>query len=71
MDKILKLQKWAVRSITKSHYRSFSAPLFKQLKILDVYDTYKLEVGVFMWSQIMNSSINKVELLHDFSKITI
>ena len=27
--------------------------------------------GKRCWSQIMNSSINKVELLHDFSKITI
>ena len=52
MDKILKLQKWAVRSITKSHHRSHSAPLFKQLKILNVYD--KLEVGVFMFRYSLN-----------------
>ena len=54
MDKILKLQKWDVRSITKSLYRSHSAPLFKQLKILNVYDTYKLEVSVFMFRYSLN-----------------
>ena len=54
MDKLLKLQKWAVRSITKSHYRSHSAPLFKKLKILNVYDSYKLEVGVFMFRYSLN-----------------
>ena len=60
MDKILKLQKWAVRSITKSHYRSHSAPLFKQLKILNVYDTYKLEVGVFMFRYSLNQLPERV-----------
>ena len=54
IDKILRLQKWAVRSITNSHYRSHSAPLFKQLKILNVYDTYKLEVGIFMFRYSLN-----------------
>ena len=62
MDKILKLQKWAVRSITKSHYRSHSAPLFKQLKILNVYDTYKLEVGVFMFRYLLNQLPNDLQL---------
>ena len=54
MPRNSKLQKWAVRSITKSHYRSHSAPLFKQLKILNVYDTYKLEVGFFMFRYSLN-----------------
>ena len=49
MDKIFKLQKWAVRTISNSHYRSHSAPLFQNLIILNVYDTYNLEVGVFMF----------------------
>ena len=54
LDKILKLQKWAVRSITNSHYRSHSAPLFNELKILNVYDTYKLEAGIFMFKYSLN-----------------
>ena len=49
LDKILKLQKWAVRTISKSHYRCHSNPLFSRLKILNVhvYDTYTLELGTF------------------------
>ena len=34
--------------------RSHSAPLFKKLKILNVYDSYKLEVGVFMFRYSLN-----------------
>ena len=45
-----KLQKWAVRIISNSHYRSHSAPLFQKHDILNVYDSYKLELGVFMYN---------------------
>ena len=33
MDKISKLQKWAMRTISNSHYRSHSTPLFQSLNI--------------------------------------
>ena len=55
IDKIFKLQKWAVRSITNSHYRSHSAPLFKELNILNVYDAYKLEIDTFMFRYSSNN----------------
>ena len=50
LEKIHKLQKWAVRIISNSHYRSHSAPLFQKHNILNVYDSYKLELGVFMYT---------------------
>ena len=49
LDKIHKLQKWAVRTISLEHYRCHANPLFKKHKLLDVYDTYKLDLGVFMY----------------------
>ena len=49
LEKIHKLQKWAVRIISNSYYRSHSAPLFQKHDILNVYDSYKLEFGVFMY----------------------
>ena len=48
LEKIHKLQKWVLRIISNSHYRSHSMPLFLKYDILNVYDMYKLEVGVFM-----------------------
>ena len=48
LEKIHKFQKWAVRIISNSHYRSHSA-LFQKHDILNVYDSYKLELGVFMY----------------------
>ena len=49
LEKIHKLQKWAVRIISNSHYRSHSAPLFQKHDILNVNDLYQLELGVFMY----------------------
>jgi hypothetical protein len=54
LDKIFKLQKWALRTISNSHYRSHTGPLFNNFNILNVYDTYKLEVGVFMFKHFKN-----------------
>ena len=58
IEKIFKLQKWAVRTFSNSHYRSHSAPLFQSLNILNIYDTYKLEVGVFMFRNFTNQLPN-------------
>ena len=49
LEKIHKLQKWAVRIISNSHYCSHFAPLFQKHGILNVYDSYKLELGAFMY----------------------
>ena len=48
LEKKLKLQKWAVRTISNRHYRSHSGPLFHKYGILNIYDVY-VELGVFMY----------------------
>ena len=49
LDKLVKLQKWAIRVISNSHYRCHTAPLFAKCNILTVTDMYSLELGVFMY----------------------
>ena len=73
LSKIHKLQKWAMRIISNSHYRSHTAPIFYKYNILNVYDSYKLEVGVFMYQYFQNflpSSFNtffsKRSDIHDY-----
>ena len=46
IDIILKLQKWALRTISNSHYRAHTDPLFVKYNVLNVYDMYKLETCV-------------------------
>ena len=48
LDTLIKLQKWAIRTITNSHYRSHTGPLFAKSNLLNVTDMYTLELGVFM-----------------------
>ena len=38
LDKLIKLQKWAVRTITNSQYRSHTGPLFAKSNLLNVTD---------------------------------
>jgi hypothetical protein len=49
LDKIMKLQKRVLRTISNSDYLSHSAPLFKRFNILNVHDTFKLELATFMY----------------------
>ena len=49
LDKIVKLQKWAIRSINNAHFRSHTAPLFFKSNLLNINDMYTLELGVFMY----------------------
>ena len=55
LDKIVKLQKWAIRTISLEHYRSHTGPLFKKHNVLNVIDSFKLELGVFMYKHQTNS----------------
>jgi len=73
LDKLLKLQKWALRTISNSHYRCHSAPLFVKYNILNVYDCYKLELGVFMFKYYtnqlppaFNNFFQKRSTIHDY-----
>ena len=54
LDKLIKLQKWAIRTISNSHYRSHTQPLFAKHNILKVNDMYSLELGVFMYKSSTN-----------------
>ena len=71
--KIHKLQKWAIRVISNSYYYSHTASIFQKYNILNVYDSYKLEVVVFMYQYFQNllpSSFNtffsKRSDMHDY-----
>ena len=54
LDKLIKIQKWAIRSITNSHYRAHTAPLFAQLNLLTIKDIYTLNLGTFMYRFSIN-----------------
>ena len=49
LDKIFKFQKWGIRTISNSHYRSHTGPLFSKFNILNVHDTFKLNLDIFMY----------------------
>ena len=54
LDKLVKLQKWAIRTISNSHYRSHTAPLFAKYNFLTITDMYTMELGVFMFKYSIN-----------------
>ena len=49
IKRIIKLQKWSVRSITSSKYNAHTEPLFLKLRLLKVEDIYKLCVLKFYY----------------------
>ena len=49
-NRIHKLQKWAVRSITCSKYNAHTEPLFIRLKLLKIQDIYKLNLLKFFFN---------------------
>jgi Reverse transcriptase (RNA-dependent DNA polymerase) len=51
IETLLKLQKRAVRIISKSRYRDHSDPLFYNLKFLKLFDLYKQQIVVFVYKQ--------------------
>ena len=58
LDKLIKLQKWAIRTISNSHYRSHTGPLFSKHDILTLNDMFNLELGVFMFKYSSNELPN-------------
>ena len=54
LDRILKLQKRVVRIITNSSFLAHTKPLFISLNILPIYDLYKYNLGIFMFSFYKN-----------------
>ena len=51
LDRILKIQKKLCRLITFSHYREHAQPLFQQLSVINIYQTYKYQLAIFMFKQ--------------------
>ena len=49
LDKLVGLQKRALRMCTGASFRSSSNPLFLQLQILKISDIYKIQVATFMY----------------------
>ena len=49
LNRILYLQKRAVRAITNSEYRAHTAPLFSKLGILDIFQVNTFEIAKFMF----------------------
>ena len=49
LDKLVKLQKWAIRTISNSHYRSHTGPLLAKCNVLTVSDMKTLKLGVSMY----------------------
>ena len=43
-DKIFKLQKQAIRTISLNHFKVHTSPLFKSMNLLDIGDIYQLQL---------------------------
>lgn len=66
-DKILKLQKKAIRNVSNSHYLAHSAPILKQLNLLKVGDIFKIHV-LKLYHNFLNSKLppflmNRLEII--------
>ena len=48
-NKLVTLQKKAIRAISFSEYKSPSAPIFKEFEILRFKDLYKTQLAALMW----------------------
>ena len=56
------LQKRAIRTISKSNYLAHTKPIFKKLKLLNIYDINRLQVASFMYSyyyKLLPTNCNK------------
>ena len=59
LDRIIKLQKKALRHVTKSKYNSHSEPLLSKMHILSLKDSFKLQCCKLMYKK-------KVGILHSY-----
>ena len=65
LDKILLLQKKAVRIISSADYLAHTDPLFKQNKILKIHDLFTFYGGIFAFKQNQNSNLPARQHSHD------
>ena len=54
MNKIFRLQKRALRTISNSSYLCPTKPLFKKYKVLNIFDMYTKEAAMFMYKYKCN-----------------
>ena len=54
LETIFLLQKRAIRVITKSDFLTYTGPLFSNLKIMKLDDTYLLKLASLMWNYDQN-----------------
>jgi hypothetical protein len=54
-NKIIIMQKKAIRLITGSHYNAHTTPLFSELKALKFEDIYELQLGKFIYCLYQNN----------------
>ena len=55
-DKIFKLQKQAIRTISLNHFKARTSPLFKSMNLLDIRDTYQLQL-LKLYYKVKNSLV--------------
>ena len=55
LDRIHKIQKRYCRLITFSESRAYSAPLFKKLRILNIYNLFRFQASFYMHRNIHGS----------------
>ena len=69
LDRVLKLQKRAVRIISNENPSSHTANLFKDLRILRIIELYELQIAIFMFSyfkDILPSNFNESFRLNSY-----
>ena len=69
LQRIYLLQKRPVPAISKADYKASSKPLFANLKILDVFSIYSLQVSSFMYYIIMALPIAFTEIVQTGNQI--
>lgn len=69
IQKLIVLQKRAIRIITRSSFRSSSNPLFIRLKLLKITDIYKFQIALFIYK--FNQSLLPRSCLHYFVKNSV
>ena len=74
MDRVLLLQKRAMRLICNTAYRSHTDVLFKENRILKITDLYRLQLGCFMYNVEINATpavfkemFRKNNVIHNYS----
>ena len=72
LNKIKIIQKEDVRIITQSHYLAHTDPLFSHLKMLNIDDLYKHQLGIYMYKSTkgllpdsMSSIVIPIHNVHD------